>query len=242
MSKKIKQKSIICLMFLLGIIISIHMKSLNPNNTFVTLKSIKEMENQINLERVELENIKKLVFEKKSDVAKYELELDESGSISSILENELKDIKIITGFEDVKGEGVIVELKDSEKPLEEPLEEGETLNNYLVHDIDVLMIVNDLKVAGAEAISINGERVISLSEIKCSGPTITVNGSTYGPPFVIKAIGNKKLLQAAMQAPNSYAVLLKYISKIDVNLKVMDEIIIPKYDKKINFTYIKEGD
>ncbi|SHJ56623.1 DUF881 domain-containing protein [Tepidibacter formicigenes] len=238
MSKKIKQKSIIYLMFFLGIIISIHMKSLNPNNTFVTLKSIKEMENQINLERVELENINKLILERKSDIAKYELELNENGSISSILEKELKDIKTITGFEDVKGEGVIVELRDSERELGE----GEDPNDYLVHDMDVLIIVNDLKVAGAEAISINGERVTALSEIKCSGPTITINGSTYGQPFVIKAIGNKKMLQASIQAQNSHAYLLKEIYGIDVQLRLMDKIIIPKYYKKINLEYIKEGD
>lgn len=238
MSRKIKQKSIIFLTFLLGIIISIHIKSLNPNNTFVSLKSIKEMENQMNLERVELENINKLILQRKSDIAKYEIELKENGSIDKIVENELKELKTVTGFKKLIGEGIIVELRDSERELKE----GEDPNNILVHDRDVLQIVNDLKVAGSEAIAINGERIISLSEIKCAGPTITINGSTYGQPFVITAIGNKKLLQAAIEAPNSYANLLKDIWDINITSHIVDDLIIPEYDRKVDFKYIKEGD
>lgn len=238
MSKKIKQKSVIFLTFLLGIIISIHIKSLNPNNTFVSLKSIKEMENQMNLERVEIENINKLILQRKSDIAKYEIELKENGSIDKIVENELKELKSVTGFERLVGEGVIIELRDSERELQE----GEDPNDILVHDRDILQIVNDLKVAGAEAMAINGERITSLSEIKCAGPTITINGSTYGQPFVITAIGNKKLLQAAIEAPGTYVDILKTVYDINVTSNIVDELIIPEYDKKIDFKYIKEGD
>ncbi len=238
MGKKIKQKSIIMLTFLLGIILSIHMKSLNPSNTFVSLKSVKEMENQITLERIELENINKLITARKHDIASYELELKENGSINSVMENELKDLRITTGFESIKGSGIIVKLSDSERELEDV----ENVDYLLVHDSDVLKIVNDLKIAGAEAIAINGERVISLSEMKCAGPTITINGSTYGQPFVIMAMGNQKNLEAAIKAPYAYANLRKLMDGINIDVSLEDEMVIPKYNRKINFKYIKEGD
>lgn len=238
MRKMIKQKSVIFLTFLLGIIISIHIKSLNPNNTFVSLKSIKEMGNQITIERIEIENINKLILQRKSDIVKYEIELKENGSINNVVENELKDLETITGFKELKGEGIIVELRDSEIEIKE----GQDPNLVLVHDVDVLNVVNDLKVAGAEALAINGERIINLSEIKCAGPTITINGSTYGQPFIITAIGNKKFLQSAIEAPNTTAYILKEAYDINVKSSIMDELTIPEYDKNIEFKYIKEGD
>lgn len=68
------------------------------------------------------------------------------------------------------------------------LEPGVNPNLYLVHDEDILKVVNELRAAGAEAISINGQRLIANSEIICSGPTIRVNRRPLAPPFVIKAL------------------------------------------------------
>lgn len=238
MGRKIKQKSMIILNFIIGIVIAINIKNLSGNQTFVTLKTIQEVENQIEIERVEVENLKKLIFEKKSNIAKYELEIEDTGSIKNIIEEELDNVKRISGFEDVVGEGVIVTISDSKRAIQE----WEDPNYLLIHDKDVLPVVNDLKLAGAEAISINGERLTVFSEIKCAGPTITVNGNTYGQPFVIKAIGNKKFLKSAMEAPNSEMNLNKYLYDLGFEVEVKDEIIIHKYSSQFNFEYIKEGD
>ncbi|OPJ56861.1 DUF881 domain-containing protein [Alkalithermobacter paradoxus] len=238
MSKTVKQRSVILLTFLLGITISIQVKSLDPNNVFVSLRSINEMQNQINLERIELENINKLIAERKYDIAKYELELKENGSVQNVIKNELEDIKTVTGLKALRGPGIVVTVADSEREIGL----GEDPNDVIVHDIDVLKIVNDLKVAGAEALAINGERIISLSEIKCSGPTITINGSTYGQPFIITAIGEQKTLEAAIKAPNSYANILREIYGLRIHSNIFDEIEIPRYNKNINFKFIKEGD
>ncbi|KXZ39554.1 Uncharacterized conserved protein YlxW, UPF0749 family [Alkalithermobacter thermoalcaliphilus JW-YL-7 = DSM 7308] len=238
MNKIVKQRYVVLMSFLLGIIISIQLKSLDPNNVFVSLRSINEIKSQIELERIELENINRLISERKYDIAKYEIELKENGSIKSVIESELVELKAITGFKAVKGPGIVVSLADSERELNL----GEDPNDIIVHDVDVLRIVNDLKVAGAEALAINGERIISLSEIKCSGPTITINGSTYGQPFVITAIGEPKMLEAAIKAPNSYASVLKDVYGLKVHSNIFDEIKIPKYNRSVRFKFIKEGD
>ncbi|MEJ8554968.1 DUF881 domain-containing protein [Tepidibacter sp. Z1-5] len=237
-SIKVKQKSMIILNFIIGIVIAINIKNLSGNQTFVTLKTIQEIENQIEIERVEVENLNKLILEKKSNIAKYEIEIEDTGSIKSILEEELNNGKIITGFEDVVGDGVIVTISDSEREIEE----WEYAEDFVIHDRNVIKVINDLKIAGAEAISINGERLTTFSEIKCAGPTITINGNTYGQPFVIKAIGNKKFLKSAMEAPNSEMNLNKYLYAVGFEVEEKDKIIIHKYSGQFEFEYIKEGD
>lgn len=235
---KIKRKSMIIVNFIIGIVIAINIKNLSGNQTFVTLKTIQEVENQIEIERVEVENLNKLIFEKKSNIAKYELEIEDTGSIKNIIEEELDDVKVITGFEDVVGEGVVVKISDSERKIEE----WEDPNSLIIHDENVIHVINDLKIAGAEAISVNGERLTTFSSIKCAGPTITVNGNTYGQPFVIKAIGNKKFLKSAMENPYSKINLKKYLYDIGFEVEEKDEIIIHKYSGQFNFEYIEEGD
>ncbi|WFD09147.1 DUF881 domain-containing protein [Tepidibacter hydrothermalis] len=235
---KIKRKSMIIVNFIIGIIIAINIKNLSGNQTFVTLKTIKEVENQIEIERVEVENLNKLILDKKSNIAKYELEIEDTGSIKNIIEKELDDVKLIAGFEDVVGEGVVVKISDSKREMED----WEFIRDFIIHDNDVIPVINDLKMAGAEAISINGERLTTFSEIKCAGPTITVNGNTYGQPFVIKAIGNKKFLKSAMEAPDSQINLKKYLYDIGFEVEEKDEIIIRKYNGQFKFEYIKEGD
>ena len=88
----------------------------------------------------------------------------------------------------VKGPGVSVLIEDSLKPVQS----GENPNLYVIHDEDILRIVNELRAGGAEAIAINDQRLIGTSEIRCSGPTITVNGKVFGAPFTVKAIGDPK--------------------------------------------------
>ena len=93
--------------------------------------------------------------------------------------------------------------------------------------MDILRLVNDLKIAGAEAISINGQRLLSNSEINCAGHTIRINNQFLLSPCY-KAIGNPKVLEAALVAPGSYGELLKqygiYI-KVDTSMNVQ----IPRY-------------
>ena len=75
-------------------------------------------------------------------------------------------------------------MKDSLKPIQS----GENPNLYVIHDEDILRIVNELRAGGAEAIAINDQRLIGTSEIRCSGPTITVNGKGFGAPLQLKRL------------------------------------------------------
>ena len=106
----------------------------------------------------------------------------------------------------------------------------------MVHDVDVLAVINELKNAGAEAISINDQRLVPTTGITCGGNIIDINDEKVGAPFTIKAIGLPEQL-AALERPGGYLNLLKEKYSIVAELKREKSITIPKYTGVINFKF-----
>ena len=103
----------------------------------------------------------------------------------------------ISGLTELVGPGVEVIIDDSNRDLSL----WEDVNDVLVHDSDVLLILNDLLAAGAEAISLNGHRIVHTSAVSCGGYIVHVNGVPAAKPFRIQAIGDPAVLSAAMLPP-----------------------------------------
>lgn len=129
----------------------------------------------------------------------------------------------ISGMTDLMGPGVEVVIDDSNRDLSV----WEDVNDVIVHDSDVLLILNDLLAAGAEAISVNGHRIVHTSAVSCGGYIVHVNGIPEAKPFRIRAIGDPTVLSAAMLAPNSYGAFIKDSVKFQVT--ALDEVYIPAY-------------
>ncbi|MDB0438345.1 DUF881 domain-containing protein [Clostridioides difficile] len=211
-----KKKMIILGAFILGIFISTYIKSLNPNKVYITLSQTKNIESEIENTNKEIQNLKEALKSNKKTLDEYKQAKNNGNeSIQTLMEKELEEVKELSGYSTVTGPGITITMKDSERELKD----GQNPNDLIIHDIDILRVLNDLKKAGAKAISINGERVLSTSKIKCSGATITVNDTTYGQPFIIKAIGDIDLLSAAINSPESYAKSLKDIYGINIKIQ-----------------------
>ena len=146
-------------------------------------------------------------------------------------EDEIKKGNKMLGLTEVIGPGVIVTLNDSKKDVNSVLNPS----SLIVHDADVLSVINELKNAGAEAISINEQRLVPTSSISCGGNIIDINGEKVGAPFVIKAIGLPEQL-AALSRPGGYLENLKD-DGIGVELKKSNNITIPKYTGVITYKY-----
>ena len=146
-------------------------------------------------------------------------------------ENQIKEQNKINGLDDVTGPGVIVTLSDSKKDTSAVLNP----NLLLVHDVDVLSVINELKNAGAEAISINDQRLVTTSSIICGGSIIQINGEKVGAPFEIKAIGLPEQL-SAIERQGGYLEILRE-SSVGVELKRFNNITIPKYTGVISYKY-----
>lgn len=148
------------------------------------------------------------------------------------LEKEIKKANTLLGYTDATGSGVTITLEDG-------ISTPNTLNpsDLLVHDLDILNLVNELKNAGAEAIEINGKRVVSTTAIMCDGNVITVNGEKIGAPFVINAIGLPEQM-ATLNRPGGY--IMEYLYRyVRTDFKKIEKITIPKYTGIINFEYAK---
>lgn len=169
---------------------------------------------------------------------KLEKERQSSTENNSELEQKEEEIKRgnkMIGMTEVTGAGVIITLNDSQKDTSTAL----NISDLLVHDADVLSVINELKNAGAEAISINDQRLVPTSSIVCGGNIIEINGEKVGAPFVIKAIGLPEQL-AALSRPGGYLETLK-AATVGVELKKSNNITIPRYTGVITYKYSQNG-
>lgn len=167
------------------------------------------------------------------DLQSFKDEAADNSDYSKTLVNQLKRAEIMAGIVEVEGNGIIITVKDSTQT-----DLNGNPNNYLIHDSDLLTIVNELRGAGAEAISLNNERIVATSEIRCVGPTVSVNNTKIGSPFIIKAIGDPVTLEnALMMHGGVYDSLTAWGLEIEIN-KATD-IVIPSFGGLINFEYAK---
>lgn len=147
--------------------------------------------------------------------------------INEELQEKIDKYETILGMTDVKGEGIVVSVSDNDNYSRNNSFASINSSNYLVHDGNLVAIVNELKAAGAEAISINEKRITGTTAITCAGNVIQVNGEKVGSPFVIKAIGNKNLLYGEiMKNGGTISKLKKY--GVITEIKKDDNIEISK--------------
>lgn len=146
-------------------------------------------------------------------------------------QKELKELNMYLGLTEVEGEGITITLRDNTSSLI-------STSTDLVHDGDLRAVVNELKNAGAEAISINGQRIVPSTSINCVGTVIQVNDEVVGAPFIIKAIGNKGNLNSGIMRPGGFIEWLVE-DGINVETKASDNIKINKYNGVLTDKYIK---
>ena len=140
-------------------------------------------------------------------ITEYQTEKESDEKTAKLLQNELEELNTYLGMTDVQGEGITIILTDNG---------GNELKNsdekiVSVSSLDLLKVIRDLLSAGAEAISINDQRIIGNSDIFLIGLSsiIQVNGQRITSPYVIKAIGNKAYLESAVSISSSTLQALK---------------------------------
>ncbi len=136
------------------------------------------------------------------------------------------ETKTFAGTVSVHGPGIVVLLKDSPKRTSSVMSQ-ENLGDYIIHDRDVREVVNELFAAGAEAISVNGQRLVGNSSIRCVGPVVRVNSTPIAAPFVIKAIGDASTLENALKMPGGPADGLFLLNMIEITRE--QDILIPAF-------------
>lgn len=222
--------------FALTLGISIQLKTVKSSNSVI---SQNYEENNLRAEvlryKEKYENKYKELEKKERELEKEREKSTENNRNLKQKEDAIKQGNKIVGTTEVTGAGVIVTLSDSKRDASTTL----NVNDLLVHDVDVLSVINELKNAGAEAICINNQRLVPTSSIVCGGNIIEINGEKVGAPFEIKAIGLPEQL-AALSRPGGYLEILKSAT-VGVDLKKSNNITIPKYTGVLNYKYAQHS-
>lgn len=148
-----------------------------------------ELREQITSWKTKYKEADQKLQEANNQINEYKEKTLNNQEAKELVDKELAKINLDLGKTDVEGEGIEVILKDG--------------YNSITYE-DLLKLVNELKLAEAEAISINDERIVNLTDIVSDSNYILVNGQRLRAPFVIKAIGNRKYLESGLTAKNGY--------------------------------------
>ncbi|QHI73051.1 DUF881 domain-containing protein [Aminipila terrae] len=158
----------------------------------------------------------------------------EDGFINGLV-SDLEKYKMSSGVLDVQGPGVLVTIKDPVVTDEYEKDFSTIMYNYEL----LLSLVNKLKEAGAEGISINEQRIVGTSEVSKAGSNVNINGTPTAPPYYVKAIGNPDTLNDAINIRSGIIDTMKMKYNLIVTTEKKQNIVIPRYTGTINFKYAK---
>ncbi|MBF1684757.1 DUF881 domain-containing protein [uncultured Selenomonas sp.] len=201
----------------------------------VQFRTAQDAKGSLSQQRIEEISDRLLQTEHERDELSEELHKMQTAAVSTDNQQDKDLLRYRAALVPLEGEGVIVRMDDSTKPAKA----GENPNLYVIHDDDLLRVVNELRAAGAEAIAINGQRLTGTSEIRCAGPTLSVNNVRSSAPFEIRAIGDKKSLENALRMRGGVAETLG-VWGIQLDIKASNDVYIPPYRGSIRQSYARE--
>lgn len=231
------KKEKIFMSFILGIACTILMtvmlaqfKSVEETDiTGIETAREEELRTMISSWKTKYEETYEKLEETNQKINEYKQKESSNQETSELLEKELIQTNKLVGKTEVTGEGIIITLSDN--------------NETSILDTDLLKLINELRLAGAEAISINEVRVIGMTDIVKVNDTILINEERVVSPYVVKAIGNQTYLSSALSLKNTGFIDMYTNSGKTVKMTLEKNIKIPEYRSQNNlmqFRYAKE--
>lgn len=206
----------------------------------VQFRTTQDIKSTVPFQRIEDLSQRLSQTEKERNSLFEELETLKQSAGKEVAEKEIEQLKMGAGLTSVEGTGITITIDDSKKQSKT----GENPNLYLIHDDDILKVINELWAGGAEAVAINEQRLIATSEVRCAGPTVSVNNTRSSPPYVIVAIGDSKNLENSLKMRGGVVETLQFWG-IQISIKKEDHVIVPGYKGTFRFDHarpVKEGE
>ncbi len=176
--------------------------------------------------------------EKKDKISNYAKNYTKNDEILKDMEAQISDYEMFIGLNKVEGSGIILKVTDGNINMSE--ENANEVNSKLLHDSDMALIINELRAAGAEAISVNNHRVVPWSGVICNWAFIGFDdGGMEYAPFNIYAIGDPEKLKASLLEDGSHVKQLIF-RKLYVDIQKVDKIIMPPTTANSNVKYMKQ--
>ena len=206
-------------------VVFIQFKTINQTD-IVSIENMREdeLKSEISNFKQKTEELKKEIDETNTKINEYKETIVTGKEASDLLTKELEKQNNLLGKNEVKGSGIVVTLQDK--------------NNKKITAEDLRILLNELKMAGAEAISINDNRIVYDSYIVDIGYRfISVNGNKIVSPYEVKAIGNPTYLESGLSQKQYGFIDTKLEEGKDVSLVRKDNILIKKYSKNLDMEY-----
>ncbi len=224
--------------FVLVLIIFMQFKVVNQTDisSIDTMKE-EELRTELSNWKAKYEEAEQKYKEITDTLKKYKEESTSSGKTKANLQEELDNLELLLGITDVEGKGIEILLKDPENM--EAIEKEEHTEQRITAS-ELMIIVNYLKDAGAEAISINNQRIVNKTDFTQINDTtyIKINSQMVTAPFTIKAIGDPEYLKASIIGTG-------YINKIKgwgqtIEFNEPRKVTINKYNGTMDYKYIED--
>ncbi len=174
----------------------------------------------------EMAKLRAEVQKLREDKTRLEEAASSKTDLSEELNNTLQEAKVFGGLTEVEGPGVTVILKDSKKPSEEL----PNVNDAIIHDADVVRVINELWNAGAEALTVNNKRAGPTTSYRCVGSVIVVDGARFAAPIVIRAIGDPDALYGGLNLPGGVLSEIRDLDPSMVEIAVTKKMVFPAFD------------
>lgn len=220
-----------CFLLTIGIFIQVKTVSQSGTQAARTMGE-KELRDSVLEMKEKYEKQYKILEGKEKELDNLIASVSVNDSASSELSERLNEINSQMGLTALQGEGIIIRLEDGDETS------SISAKASVVHDSDLKAIVNDLCTAGAEAISINGQRVVNTTAITCIGNVIKINDEKIGTPFEICAIGSKARLDGAVSMNGRTLSQMKK-DGVKVEVKRSDTVVVSRFDGIFTRDYIR---
>lgn len=190
------------------------------------------------ISRLETEqaSLKDQIASLRSDLGDVQSSDAQRKSALSGLMSDLGHQRVASGMVALQGPGVVATFDDS---TVRSIPENEDPANYILHEYDLRDVLNTLWAAGAEAISVNGERIVSSTSLYCVGTTIICNATRLSPPYEIRAIGDPQALATALKTSQQMEKFNQRAQIYDLPVKIDQGrgVNVPAYNGSFVFKY-----
>lgn len=217
---------------------SIDLKEAGNKMTSLNSKDYKKAIEERNQLYKDIENIKSQNIDYKYQIYKYDSDDPEkTKKLIEDMKGQLIEYGSLSGVNDIKGPGLIIKLQDAD--IDKKVDTEIEISRKMLHEDDMALVLNDIRSAGAEAISINNHRVLPNTSVSCYWAYIGFEDeSSVFAPFYISVIGNKEEMKTILLSENS--ILRKLQNRgIKVEIEQKDEIIIPKTKQNTEAIYMQ---
>ena len=227
----------VCFILVIAIFIQIKTVASITNEEGISLNDNSELRDEVLKWRQAYKDAYKQLEGAEERLENARTQASAASEIDNSVKDQIKKNSQLLGLTEVKGSGIIIKLDDNREVNAEDVID---ISSYVVHDGDLLHIVNELFNAGADAISINGKRIVQTTAIMCDGNIIRINDEIVGVPIEIKAIGYPERLYYNVAVRQGGYLKLMARDGVVVDIEKAENLTIPKYECVYKHQYIAE--